>query len=399
MSLSVLLLLVLAPAPSEVTLRLLDGSELPVTSLSLADGGGLTVRAGGESRTVPVDDVLVATVGGAAERSALETDVAVLLVDGSRLTGRLGEGDVDLLRLETASLGEVALPIDRVRAVTFGPEGDRLDPASLAGRASEDDLVFRRGPVEGDVVEGTVTSVDGRGVEIDADLGRLSLELDEVLGIAVAVFEDEAPARERPVDVELRDGGLLRGELEDLSSGRLRVAVGWDRSLAVDLSRIAALRFGSERFAWLSDLPPATVEETPFLGGPDDFLFPWRRDRTVTGGDLVVGGVRYGKGLGLHSRTRLTWNLDGAYARLDAKVGVADEVLAHDVTGSVVIRIVVDDEVRFESETLHAGRPATPVRVDLSGAETLRLEVDFADRGDVGDRAVVGEPVLVLAGG
>lgn len=384
-------------AGGDVKLRLIDGAIVEADALSLTGDGGLSVRTGSESRTIRLGEVLFATVTAAGTRGDVEANAEVLLADGSRLSGALLDGGVDLLRMRTATLGVIEVPIDRVRVVTFGAADDRLDPASLGGRGDDEDLVFRRGPVEGDVVAGTVTRIDAAGIEIDAELGLLSLSLDEVLGISVAVLEDDVEAPARPVDIELADGGLLLGDLEELSSGRLRVAVGWDEVLTIDLSSVAALRFGSARFVWLSDLTPSTVEETPFLGGSDDFLFPWRRDRTVTGGPLTVGGVRFGKGLGLHSRTRLTWNLGGEYVRLDAQVGVADEVLEHGVTGSVIVRVFVDDVVRFESATIAAGKPAVPFSVDLAGAETVRIEVDFGDRGDVGDRAVIGDPVMVLS--
>ena len=64
--------------------------------------------------------------------------------------------------------------------------------------------------------------------------------------------------------------------------------------------------------------------------------------------------------------------------------------------GSVVFRVFVDGEARFESGVLTGGsEPLTVPAVSLEGASRLSLEVEMAGDLHVADRADWLRPVLV----
>jgi hypothetical protein len=73
---------------------------------------------------------------------------------------------------------------------------------------------------------------------------------------------------------------------------------------------------------YLSDLTPADSVHVPFF----DDESPWQRDKTALGRALSLDGNRYEKGLGLHARARLVFDLEGRYARLRVIVGVDDDL-------------------------------------------------------------------------
>ena len=56
---------------------------------------------------------------------------------------------------------------------------------------------------------------------------------------------------------------------------------------------------------FLSDLTPAKVEETPYFG----HRFPWRRDVNLLGEPLKINGQSFDRGLAVHSRCILTYDL------------------------------------------------------------------------------------------
>ena len=56
---------------------------------------------------------------------------------------------------------------------------------------------------------------------------------------------------------------------------------------------------------FLSDLTPAKVEETPYFG----HRLPWRRDVNLTGEPLKINGQSFDRGLAVHSRCILTYDL------------------------------------------------------------------------------------------
>ena len=381
-------------ALSEVTLHTLDGRKLEAVTLELVPDGGLRINVGGQVETLAAGVTLFAEIRSPVALTLPDEDALVLLRDGSELAGKLGEDREDQLQLETAALGRVLLPIDLIRAVSFGAAGQRIDPSTLRA-TGEQDLLFRRGPVEGDELRGTLVGIGLSGVQIDCELGEITVDLEKVLGVAVAELDkQQVPARQR-VELELRGGGLLIGSLLDLTTGRIKVRTSFDEELVIPLERLSRIRFPSDRFVYLSDLDPASVAQTPFIGGDDEFLFPWRRDRSVTGRPLSISGQRFGKGLGLHSRSRLSYDLSGEFQRFEAQIGISDEVAGLGVPGSVLFRIFVDGEPRFESPVIRSGEPPRSVVVQgLAGAQQLSVEVDFADRGDVADRAVLGNPIL-----
>lgn len=382
-------------AASELTLRTLSGEEVRAATVHMEGNSALRIQDTGVSRRLDLAEVISAEVVGVTPERGPDDDITVLLTDGSELHGKLLDGVEDELVLESADLGELRLALDLVAGAVFGDARGRLDPARL-GPASEEDVVHRRGPVEGDLLSGTIMRAGRDGVVIDSDLGELQVSIDQVLALAVAAFEPEEGEWQPDLQLELKSGGRVSARLVSLSSGAVRVKTLFAAELEVPLERLLRIRFRSERFAWLSDLEPAAVEQSPFIGGDDEFLFPWRRDRSVTGGPLLSGGRSFGKGLGLHSRTRLSFDLDGRYSRLEAFMGVSDEVVELGTSGSVVFSIEVDGKQLYESPVLRSGNPPQRMpAVSLEGARRLVVEVDFADRGDIGDRAVLGEPLLI----
>ncbi|MFH0944528.1 MAG: NPCBM/NEW2 domain-containing protein [Planctomycetota bacterium] len=383
------------PAAGEVVLHTLDGRVLPIDSLALGERGEMRVTRSGAVELLQEGQVLFAEILDSEPVPPFEADVLIETVDGSELTGMLGEGDEDTVELETAGLGLLRLPIDLIRAASFGPAESRINPSLLRATGSED-VLFRKGPVEGDELPGTLVRLGIRGVTIDCELGEIQVDLEKVLGVAVAPIAGSPKPYQRRAELELKDGGLLIGDLIDLSTRMVRVRTVFAEELLIPLGRLTRVRFSSDRFVYLSDLDPSQVEQTPFIGNDDQFLFPWCRDRSVTGQPLSVGGRRYGKGLGLHSRCRLTYDLDGGYSLFQGLFGLADEVMQLEASGSVTLRVLVDQEVRFESPVIRSGDdPVQIPGIELAGAKTLTIEVGFADRGDVADRVALCDPILV----
>ena len=113
--------------------------------------------------------------------------------------------------------------------------------------------------------------------------------------------------------------------------------------------------------------------------------WPYASDRTVSGAPLRLadhgGESTFDKGLGTHPRTTLTYDLGGKYRRFDASVGIDPAVGGR---GQASVRILVDGkEQSFPAlKALAAGNPI-PVRVNVTDAKELVLEVDFGTAGSV----------------
>ena len=99
------------------------------------------------------------------------------------------------------------------------------------------------------------------------------------------------------------------------------------------------------------------------------------------------------KGIGMHSRSQITYTLDGTHRWLDGVVGIDDEAKGQ---GSVVFRVETDGKVRFNSGLLRGiDAPVKLGRISIQGARRLTLIVEFADRGDILDHADWGDVRLV----
>jgi hypothetical protein len=101
------------------------------------------------------------------------------------------------------------------------------------------------------------------------------------------------------------------------------------------------------------------------------------------GAPLQIGDKTYAKGLGHHANGSINVLLDGEYAGLDAEVGLQP---CGD-GGSVIFRVFVDGERRFDSGILRATNGPNPIHVDLTGAQELRLEANDAGDGITCDMA------------
>lgn len=118
-----------------------------------------------------------------------------------------------------------------------------------------------------------------------------------------------------------------------------------------------------------------------------------RRNRSVDGAPLKIGGKTFAAGLGTHASSTLDLRLDGNAIRFRAMVGVDDETNG---VGTVRFRVIVDGKTRFDSGVMRGNQAAKAVEVDLKGAKTLRLEVDDAGDGIDHDHADWADARLTL---
>jgi hypothetical protein len=98
------------------------------------------------------------------------------------------------------------------------------------------------------------------------------------------------------------------------------------------------------------------------------------------GQPLRIGTKSYARGIGHHARGSIIIPLDGGYSSFDAEVGLPPESGAR---GSVVFRVFVDGECRFDSGVMKQNDAPKPVHVPLDCADELRL-----DAGDAGDGVI-----------
>jgi hypothetical protein len=131
--------------------------------------------------------------------------------------------------------------------------------------------------------------------------------------------------------------------------------------------------------------PPGTGTYLSHLGwvsaangwGPVERDMSNGEDDAGDGAVITLNGTTYGKGLGVHANSVITYDISCGYERFKSDVGVDDEVGGQ---GSVVFQIYVDGDKQFDSGTMTGTSATQSVEVDVTGASELRLVV--TDAGD-----------------
>ncbi|MEU4769813.1 glycoside hydrolase family 97 catalytic domain-containing protein [Actinosynnema sp. NPDC023794] len=177
-------------------------------------------------------------------------------------------------------------------------------------------------------------------------------------------------------------------------TGRWTVRVGDDSPVgAVDVPVFAEFRAPGhprvhvERAVRVFVPPPAPtgepyVSDLPFMSESNGWG-PAERDRSNgenAGGDgspLTIGGVVYGKGVGVHAPSELSVYLGGGCRALTAVIGLDDETTS---PGSVVFQVYGDGRLLHDSGVLRGADPARPITVDTTGVRMVDLRV--TDGGD-----------------
>ena len=101
------------------------------------------------------------------------------------------------------------------------------------------------------------------------------------------------------------------------------------------------------------------------------------------GGPLTVAGEAFERGIGVHSRSSLIFEIKGAYREFVTSFGMDDD---SGPVADVTVVILVDGQKRFEKAHIRPGMLHGPVRLDVAKAGRLELIVDFGDNGDLQDR-------------
>ena len=161
--------------------------------------------------------------------------------------------------------------------------------------------------------------------------------------------------------------------------------------LTVPLADVIAVDVLGGKATYLSDLKPKAVKEEAFGA----VAWPWAADKSVKGNPLRLktdrGEEVFAKGLGLHSKTTLTYDLGGKYKRFEAAVGLD---AATGRRGAVDVTILVDGKPhKLDGLTFAAGVKA--VSIDVTKAKELTLLVDFGPGGDVQDDVNFADARLV----
>jgi len=316
------------------------------------------------------------------------------LADGGRLYGELVGDAPEAVVTRTVLGGAVPIVFDRLAAIQFVRGGDafakaeELFEAALQARLPAQDVLITRDPEDTKSLRGRLETLDAEsGSFVFGDKPR-TFQTDKIYAIVFATGATK-PAN-FPVTLELSDGSVVSGAIERADAESVKITTSVGSVLDLKVGEVASLRVRSPRVVYVSDLTPTAERTEGMLHRP----WPIRKDHSVSAGPLSIAGRVFDKGLGVHSKTELDYTIGGAFESLVATIGIDDVVRP---SGSVIFRVLGDGKVLFDSGVLTGQDPPCDIRVEVKGANTLTLTVDYGEGLDLSDHADWGGARLLKA--
>jgi hypothetical protein len=395
-------------ADEERPLHPVDG-PLSLESLVQVDPDWTVVfRRQLKRRSLPVSDLV--SWGAVRDR---DSGTHVVLDCGSVLVGDMTAMDRDVVTVRGGLWPEIRLPKQRVRGIVFRPPLDLLQRDLLFRRIctesrSDDQLLLDNGDQMSGRLADTMEAAAGASPpdappRTVADASQpIPIHSSRVVAVLFSGVPSETstdgpgqPASTPPrVLAGVSDGSQL--VVQRIIHEKVALLVELTNDLQVRCERplpapegpwqdLVMLQPLTGKAVYLSDLEPLGHRHVPLF----ELAWPYFPDANVAGGRLRHRGTLFWKGIGMHSTSRLAFDLGEPFRRLDAELAV-DERAGR--LGSVVFRVYVQREVggwskAYESPIVRGAQPPVSMQVDLRGAIRLALIVDAADRLDVWDHA------------
>ncbi len=377
-----------------VTLVDVDGKRLSGPLRTVSDE---MLRIGArESQDVATSDLLRLQFNDRPAAASLG-GVVVFLANGDRVVGRPVSMDADSLVvawMKFPSWPAVKIPLSAVRGILMRvpqtrPARTRIIKTLLDRRENSDVVILRNG----DHVTGELTGLDETMFSLESAAGKTNIDRRSVraVGFNAELISFPQPEKQRAL-LPLSDGSRVTACNMQLDPpGVLRLDALFGAKLDVPLSAVVSLHFLGGRAVYLSDLEPVRYQFTEYLQD----RWPLRKDRNVAGGPLRLRSREYAKGLGMHSKSEVTYDLGDGYWRFQAVVGVDDDA---DGQGSVTAAVLLDGKRVFSSGPLTGkSLPERVKPIDVTGARRLTLIVDYGQSGDIRDHIDWCDAVLIKA--
>lgn len=311
--------------------------------------------------------------------SAPSTGVVLRLSDGSRFPAQIEPGADHSLSVVRPGASPQAIEMDAIDSITVGePVGEaaaRLAEVLDAPEPGSDAVVVSRGD-KVMVLSGALQKLDGEAVRFHWNGQALDLPWSRVTGLRVA----RGTPRGASHKVVCVDGRLFAGRVRAGDARSVTLQSGILGVIEVPWAEIARIDCLSERLVFLSDLKPAGYTFEPFF----DKNWEYALDASLTGRPIRVGGRGFSRGVSMHSRSALTYRVDGGFRAFAATAGILDEMQGR---GRAAMRLLGDGRVLWEHPDVRGGQPPLPVVADLTGVRELVLEVDFGEDLDLADHA------------
>ena len=345
---------------------------------------------------IPIEELIELELSGKmADSSASAT---LYLRNGGFWRGRIdhpglpsSDSDQDPAMQETLFWNSSALvralpvPIDAVHRYLAAGES----PDILSENQADNDLLLTK---DGARLEGILESFDSQSITFDDEsLGMLQIEWQKVRGFQLVAL-DEKPAEVSQTNINVsvltRDGSAPTGTLLEINSQEIALENSFGQEIRIPTSLVLRVGFSNARVISLTDRSPTLIDEG--LGEGRWFPWKWQKDRNVLGNPLTIGSRSFNKGIGVHSNSLLTFNIEpedktlNGYAGMDSSSRPKDE---EPEIGCARFSIWVDGVSVWGPKDISWKDAPVPFTIDLEGKKTFSLKVEMGSGIHILDRA------------
>ncbi len=291
---------------------------------------------------------------------------------------------------------EVRVPLGSIKYILSGAKDAKLREEwqkLLIKRGNRDILVPKTTGGISNAIEGTLGEGDDKGTRIEfepaAGGGKIPAQMTQVIGMVFYHKAEEMPSTDKTFKVHDSNRNLL--VTTKLALGDKGFTITTASGVKVDYLNankqlVTRLDYSGGKLTFLSDLEPAQVIETSNVDRVDHY----RRDKNLEDRPLKLANVPgedgkpivkiFGKGLSMHSRTVLVYDIGGDYKDFKALIGVDD-----DVGGDSHVKLLIEGDNRelLATDVKRGDKPRV-ITLDVKGVRQLRITVssEFLDLGN-----------------
>ena len=383
-------LTVLVSAAETVTTIDTKGRTMESVSLTEWTADRIVV---GESDVIAIDELLTMNFNRPSASPA-SGDSLIILANGDRMVARpVGVFDDELTATwqRIASRQPMKLPLETIASIIFelptAADDRRRLFAELQTLPAGNDVVLL---VNGDRVQGEFERLDGAFVQLKSATGLLKLDRARVQAIRMNPELTSTPRIEgRRLSLSLRDGSRLTARSVVLTDKGMKCETFTKQEFLLPVAECVSCNVYGVKVIPLADRDEAQYTFVPYLSHKWSLV----RNANVLRGPLALRGVESGTGLGMHSRSAVTFDVQPNDREFRATVGIDDCAAGN---GSVRFIVEVDGKQIWESPELTGkSAPVVVPEIKLDGGKKLTLIVEFGALGDVSDYADWCDAIIV----
>ncbi len=393
----VLALLVLqTPALHAAEFKTLSGQTHKGELVSIGENE-VKLAVEGKELAVPLAELLAIELQPSSKPLPSGPHQRLRLIDGTTLTCNSLELKGNEASVKLFSGQALKFPIASVHWLLTEAQDEKNRKEfeeQLARKASQDVLrLLSRDGTAINAFEGFVGDADAAGENLDFKTGgnTVPVAMSRVRGI---IFSRK-PGENAPTPLcKVSDGfeNHFAARKLTISGERFQLVTPTGLEIETPRASVARLDFSMGKVVYLSDLEPLSVDESFLLAD----LWHFRRDKNLEGGPISLGRKVYAKGIAVHSRTVIVYDVKG-YNNLRCVLGIDDQVTG---PAQAVVRFEADgNALPIEVDGKKAAHPLTlksraepqEIKVDLSGVTRLRITVDYGDDLDLGDHVLFAD--------